>query len=971
MRKPTEAPRLRLGLTDQKSNIVPEEQRSHQHGEGQYWAQADRGSTAIVTVVGYEHVRPSPVDLALLEEGRRLLEELPLDRVPAVSSPFPESKGPPMDPNPLFVGRDEDLKALAAEMKAGGSASRSMKTVCISGLGGVGKTQLASEFAHHYGHYFRGGIYWLNLSNPDATAEEIAGCGGAGAMDLRADFDRLPLEDQVRRVKSEWQNDLPRLLILDNCEDVSSLRACRPTTGGCRVLLTNRGVFGDQALAVVALELEVLDRERSVELLRSRCPGVQLEEIELAAVAEELGDLPLALDLAGRYLCEYRDIISPSGYVEELRALEPVDHRSLRQSEGYSPTDHELDVGRTFIISYQRLNEDDPTDRLAIRLLARAARFAPGESIERNLLLATLGDPNESEERSEELPDAYQRVDALRKLAGLGLLGESETGLVRMHRLVASFARREIEVGEAQADVVRTIANEAMDAARDNIPVNLTRLLPHLRHVTEVLGDREDEPAYHARFALGSALSRLRMHAEAVPLLESAVRYSTAHFGPTAWVTMRQRNDLGVAMNNAGDADGALSLYETVLEDQERELGPRDIDVASTLNNIGALLRDKGRFGEVQTIYERALEIRTNALGWEHRDTAESLHNMGALMMDLERYEEAWPYLRRALVIIENVMGRAHLDNVGPLSKMGFLRRREGNYAEARQLYERVLEIRESALPPEHGDIGASLHDIGSLLAEQGAHEEARPYLERALRTSLESNGEDHAVTGMRVNSLAEVLMAQGDLDTALPLYRRELAIAERILGDGNPQTAQCLGNVATVLWHQGRYQEARPLLERAVRIFEAALGDAHPATAGALDSLANVLSAQALYEEARPLYERSLHIRRQAFGQEHLDTAASENNLANLLRSLGLVAEAIPHQERALATFQSILGENHPNTATSLHHLAVLLQMQGRYNEARPHVAHALAASERVFGREHQFTQMVRENLRILDSSS
>ena len=922
-----------------------------------------------MNVVRYEHVRPSPVDPALLEEGRLLLEELPLDRVPAVGSPFPESKGPPMDPNPLFVGREEDLKALAAEMKAGGSASRPIKTVCISGLGGIGKTQLASEFAHRYGRYFRGGIYWLNLSNPDATAEEIARCGAAGAMDLRADFDRLPLEDQVRRVKSEWQNDLPRLLVLDNCEDVPSLRACRPTTGGCRVLLTNRGVFGDPALAVVALELEVLDREQSVELLRSRCPGIQLEETELAAVAEELGDLPLALDLAGRYLYEYRDLISPPGYVEELRAVEPVNHRSLRRSEGYSPTDHELDIGRTFVVSYQRLNTEDPTDRLAIRLLARAARFAPGESIERNLLLATLGNPNESEERPEEVPDAYRRVDALRRLTGLGLLGESETGLVRMHRLVASFARREVEDEEAQADVVRTVANEAMDAARENQPVKLTGLLPHLRHVTEVLGDREDEIAYHSRFALGSALSRLKMYAEAVPLLESAVRYSTAHFGPTAWVTMRQRNDLGVAMKGAGDLDGALSVYEAVLEDQERELGPHDIDVASTLNNIGALLRDMGRLGEVLPIYERALEIRTNALDWEHHDIAESLNNMGALMMDLERYDEAWPYLRGALEIIENVMGRDHLDNVGPLSKMGFLRRREGDYAEARQLYERALEIRENALPPEHGDIGASLHDIGSLLADQGAFGEARPYLERALQMSLDSNGEDHAVTGMRLNSLADVLMAQGDLDTALSLYRRELAIAERILGDGHPQTAQCLGNVATVLWHQGRYQEARPLLERAVRIFEAALGEAHPVTAGALDSLANVLSAQALYEEALPLYERSLYIRQQTFGQEHLDTAVSENNLANLLRSLGLVAEALPHQERALATFQSILGEDDPNTTTSLHHLAVLLQMQGRYNEARPYVARALAASERVFGREHQFTQMVRENLRILDS--
>jgi tetratricopeptide (TPR) repeat protein len=921
-----------------------------------------------VNVVRYEHVRPQHLDPALREEGWALVETLPLDRVPATAPPPTGSKGPPIDPNPLFVGREEDLKALAAQIKEG-SATGPVKTVCVSGIGGVGKTQLAGEFAHRYGRFFRGGVYWLNLSSPGAAAEEIANCGGAGAMDLRGDFDRLPLEDRVRAVKAEWLNELPRLLVLDNCEDAEALRACRPTTGGCRVLLTSRGTFGDPALAVVALELEVLDQEQSLQLLRSRCPGVELEEGDLVAVAEELGHLPLALDLAGRFLYEYRGIVSPSRYVEELRAVEPVNHPSLRRTEGYSPTDHELDVGRTFVVSYQRLDPEDPTDRLAIRLLARSARFAPGEPVERDLLLATLGGADESGERAEEAPDAYRRLDALRRLTGLGLVGESETGFVRMHRLVASFARLEVDDEEAQDVVARTVAKKAIGAAEDNRPSRLVGLLPHLRYITEVLRDREDETAYMSRFALGSAFHRLGSYAEAVPLFESSVRYSTAHFGSTDWVTMRQRNDLGVAMNRSGDTDGALRVFEAVLGDQERELGRDDIDVASTLNNIGALLRDQERFEEVLPIYERALEIRANALGSEHRDTAESLHNMGALMMDLGRFDAAWPYLRDALEVTENVMGRDHLDNVGSLLKMGWLLRRGGNLAEARALYERALRIRESELGPNHGQVGATLHDLGSLLAEQASYDEARPYLERALQISLDTNGEYHATTGTRLDSLAEVLMAQGDLKSALSLYHRELAIAGRILGDGDPQTAQCLGNVAYVFVLQGRYPEARPLLERALRIFEDALGEVHPSTARALDNLANVLSAEEHFEEARPLYERSLNIRLRIFGQQHPETATSENNLANLLREKGLLAEALARQERAVSAFQTTLGDNHPNTMTSLHLLAALLEMQGRRGDARPYLVRALAAAEVTFGPNHPFTQRVRQDLSDLDS--
>lgn len=953
----------------------PYQRNPSQQAEGEYIAQAQDDATAIVNAISYQHVRPSPVDSALLDEGRRLLETLPLNHVPETAPPLPGSVGSPMDPNPIFVGREEVLKELAATIKAGGSgASGPVKTVCIYGLGGVGKTQIASEFAHLYGRYFKGGVYWLNVSNPSAVAEEIAGCGGAGAMDLRGDFDRLPLEDQVRIVKSEWQNDLPRLLILDNCEGTQTLRACRPTTGECRVLLTRHGPFGDPALAVVSVELQVLDREASLELLRSRCRGIQMEENDLVAVAEELGDLPLALDLAGRFLYAYRNLVSPSEYVEELQAVEPIDHRSLRQSDGYSPTDHELDVGRTFVVSYERLNQDVPTDRLAIRLLARAAHFAPEERIERPLLLSTVENGGDSEEDSGEVPDAYQIEDALRRLTDLGLLSESENCQLRLHRLVASFARLEIEDKSAQENVERAVANEAMSITSDGHPVSQRSLLPHLRHMVEGTGDREDEAAYMVRFALSHAFSQLGSHAEAVPLLQDVVRYNTERLGATDWVTMRQRNDLAVVMNRGGDTDGALTVYETVLQDQERELGSDHEDVASTLNNIGVLLRDEDRLDEVLPIYERTLDIRKNKFGYEHRDTAESLHNLGALMIDLERYEDAWPYLERALQIIGNVMGPDHLDNVGPLVKMGFLLRREGKYTEARPCYERALEIRENALWPEHPDVINNLYELGALMAEQEAYEEAQPFLERLLQRSVEVYGEYNPTTAGTINMLAHVHNEQGHFAEARTLCERELAISERIMGGNHPQTAQCLNHLATALWHLSLYPEAQRHLERAVEINEQELGE-HPATAGTLDNLGNVLSAQEAYQEARSVQELALTIRQRIVGEDHLDSAIGMNNLAHLLQNWGfslhdpsLLAEALPYQQRALAIFERDLGDKHPHTARLLYFTAVSLQMLGRLDEARPYVVRALSASENVFGRSAPFTEMVRENLNLLD---
>lgn len=332
----------------------------------------------------------------------------------------------------------------------------------------------------------------------------------------------------------------------------------------------------------------------------------------LGEIADELGNLPLALDLAGRYLRRYRRITDPGRYLQELRSDEVLSHRSLRDPDEreVSPTGHVMNVGRTFVISYRRLNTGDPIDRLAIRVLARAARFAPGEPIGRRLLLSTLG-PADEELTVRQLED---REDALGRLVELGLVTESETGSVSMHKLVAASARLDVDDREAQAVVERAVAIHAVEVVKSGQPVRLEPLMPHLRHLVDAAGDRDDEPAYMARFAMGHALLALGYSAEAVPYLRSAVEYNTTRLGATAWLTMRQRNDLGVAMNRAEDLEGALGVYKPLLEDRRNVLQHPHEDVASTLVNIGKLKRDQGLLHEVGPRYEEALSIREEVL---------------------------------------------------------------------------------------------------------------------------------------------------------------------------------------------------------------------------------------------------------------------------------------------------------------------------------------------------------------------
>lgn len=878
---------------------MADEHDSHQWAEGEGIAQAAQGSTAIVNIVKYENVQPIVVDLEVLREAEQTLDELPLYNVPLPAPPSRDSVLPPMIPNPLFVGREEELKAIAANIKNSGSATASwVQTVAVTGLGGIGKTQLASEFAHRYGRYFRGGVYWLNLSDVASAGEEIAACGGAGAMRLRPDFDLLSLEEQVREVKSAWQSELPRLLVFDNCDDGNSLLACRPVTGGCRVLVTSRGGLGDPALGVISLALEVLSREDSVELLRKHCRDMSVEDSDLDAVAEELGDLPLALDLAGRFLYRYRYAVTPSEYLEELRSPELLDHPSLRQVEGFSPTDHEMDIGRTFVVSYERLNGSDQTDQLAIALLARAAHFAPEEQIPRGLLLSAV-------DSSEESPSTLQREDALRRLADLGLLTTSETGLLRMHRLVAAFARREIDDGDAQTDVERAISKAAVNIAIQGQPVKLTTLMPHLRHASNAVGDREDQSAGRVIFALGISHYKLASYDESRPLMERAVKITTQLRGPRHWITLRQRSDLGVVIKSQGDFDGAVRVYQGVLEDQKAELDERHQDVASTLLNIGAVRREQGVHYEVLPRYRESLCIREEVLaetGPEDpersqllRDVAESLNNIGAAYMDLGRHREASPNLERALRIYETNLDEVHHERYANTSMtLGSALRAQKDYRLARIHLKKALDIHKEVMEEENEEITRNLMNLGALLVEQVEREGSLSVSER-----------------------------QEALGSALVYLEEALTVSKKLHSEDHPTTGGVLRALASVAYAEARHEDEVSYRERAEAIRQRAFDSA--ATSDELYQDAMQLGQRGFYDEAIVYQQHSLELSAATFGRESLQAATSMLGLSGLLQLHGLDGEACPHLEHALAIYKSLLGEHDPSTELVRESLSIL----------------------------------------------
>jgi len=170
---------------------------------------------------------------ALLEAARALsattAEHPGGDALPP-RAPLPAGSRMPLAANPLFVGRGEELLQVAAALEGGDTTVALGQVVASTGLGGLGKTQLAVEFVHRYGRLFPGGVFWLSFASADEIPLQVAACAGPG-------FESRSVEERVRLVKDGWQGATPRLLVFDNCEEEGLLEAWRPPSGGCRVLV--------------------------------------------------------------------------------------------------------------------------------------------------------------------------------------------------------------------------------------------------------------------------------------------------------------------------------------------------------------------------------------------------------------------------------------------------------------------------------------------------------------------------------------------------------------------------------------------------------------------------------------------------------------------------------------------------------------------------------------------------------------
>ena len=814
-------------------------------------------------------------------------------------------------PNNHFTGRAAELETLRATLIAHGGQAPAAQV--ISGPGGIGKTEIATEFIHRYIDQYEI-IWWIRAEHHDRIREALVELGQR--LDLRqaatrGDRDRIiaaVLEALGSGLRPSW------LLVYDNATQPLDLQRYMPgCLPGGHILITSRLPTWPGYLEADSLQVLPFSKEEAVSFLRRRVPQLAAHERlplddaarrnqEAGRLADVLGYLPITLEHAAAYLAETGQSVDDYlGRFEE----------KLRQLENGSSADFPAPVLATWLVSVALLTAD------AENLFNLCAFFSP-EPIAVELLLqnakavggpAGLGDFLSSPSRFRAAASQLHRL-SLAKV-------DPARDLIQMHRVVQSVAREQLRqngqelfrayraavesllaesnpgdpdrgINDAVYDLSlqhlesdRSFLNAAHPGLRRLIIDQVRRL--HLRggHVEAVqFGQdalrvwrdrfgRDDLPVLTLAIEVAIAL-RLDGHAaDARQLTLDTLTRLRQHYGAQHEVALLCANDYGADLRARGQYEEALELGRNLVPSFERAFGPDHPRTLNVHNNIAEDYRRLGRFHDALENDQHTFEARLRTLGSNDLRTLFSHDAVARDLRGLGRYQESLDIARKVVGAFAAASGRENWDWLYARAGFAAALRKAGHYWDALRESEDVVQHYREYLGPDHTEtLRAAANLINDRRAVQDlarAEELGREVYDRCREAGFPSD-----IGYAAMVSLASVWRADGRPDEArkFDLQARDGLIEKH--GEPHPFSLAAGINYAADLAACGELAEAIRIGHAALARCRVSLGEDHPDTLIAASNLALDEAASGDQAEADSLLADVLRSYRETLTAEH-----------------------------------------------------------------------------------------------------
>lgn len=815
--------------------------------------------------------------------------------------------------NPHFTGREIELRTLRDELQASGSAVIRQPPSALYGLGGVGKTQIATEYAHRYAEEYEV-VWWVRSDQEDSIQASLVSLGtrlrlpdvspGDRDRSLRLVIDALQVGDPYSR----W------LLIFDDVTQPNKLRRYIPQGG--HVIVTSRINEWRQVLNTDGIEVREFARAETVKFLRERVPRLApandpIAEAAAAADADRLasvlGDLPLAAEHAASYLAQ-----TGAPVAEYVAAFQRDAHALLGRDADMFATNRV--VSTTWTVTQHSLS---PEARELFQLLA----FFAAEPISEEVLLPgqVVFDPPLPAPLQKVLLSRTELKRAQRELARFSLISVyGQRNVSQLHRVVQAVTRARIEKESPGLAKALQRAVFALLAATDpespereqNDPV-YERTIRHLIPVGSLDSDNE-----RLRNLIINQVRRLRMRGgnrEALSLGEAAL--SVWKSRPDDIQTLAVAAEVGMAQRELGQVEAAFALNANTLRLLRDHFGTDDDTYLLVADSHSEDLRVLGK-------YDEALEHDLSLLPAYDRVFSPgqfwplSLRNNIAIdLRCVGRYEEALEYDTLVADARERYFGATSLPVVS--SKFGVARdlRHLCRYEESLEVCRQLSAIMEARDEPWNFRRLLVASGLAVSLRWAGYFAEARDVAEDTFRRYVEYAGEEHRATLTMATNLMCDRRLVDDLVRANELGEATLAAWEKITGSGHPCTLNAMANLAVILRTRGYPAAALKMNQAALEGFRRLYAYDHPSTLIVMTHLASDLAAVGEARQAREIGEEVVAKSTATRGPLHTCTLAASANLALDLRATGDRDAARELAGRALAGFDESLSPEHPLT--------------------------------------------------------
>lgn len=786
------------------------------------------------------------------------------------------------NPHPDFVGREDYLNILKEAFLPSNTRNHlndQTKVKVLWGLGGLGKSELAIQFANTHRECFS--LIWVL----HAEKKELLDGGYrdlAEALGLSIEKNVM-IEAVKRRVHTFLEQnpyEKPWLLIFDNTEIEISDEAL-PQRGGCILITSREGSV--RRNEEEHIKLSPFSSEEAVALLKKVTKEEKSKDMEV--LIKELGYFPFAINQVGHYIRE-----TPGSTIASYRLTYNLKQEIINAPISKDPR-YTYTLRNIWGITFGKLKEEIPE---VIRWLEVCAYLDP-DNIPVSWLESFIQDKGVSEA-------------VLRNLERFALMRYNrEEKAFSIHRLMQEVLqvnqREKSGLNEPFAEAFRLVfeSREFQTTLIDTWN-RAKKWFPHAVSVMsrkELLCEMPSSDQVNILYQMGEWSLIEGRYREANEYFEECLSFQTYLAGNVCLFLS--------ILKERGNVLTLLSRYEEALTDLTKALqiciknyGEVHPDTSEIMNNLGWTLSERGKYREALNYYQKALEVCFKTYGENHSQSATVLGNMGWNYMRLGENKKGLEYIKRAWEIFVKLYGEEH-----PLVHRHLISLAAGQYFLAQNYLalenlEKALEISKKFYSKSHPYSGIPLINRGKVLRSQGRFQQALEEDYKALNVMLLSYEKKHLMLAYCYSNIGTDLEKLGRYKEGIIYHQKALEMLPEFLDEDSPDVAKFLKRYGNCLFGQGRVEEALVMQERALKILKNCFDGDHPLIGEVLRAIGICYLSQREYKKAMETAEACLIIRKKFYEAEHPQIAKAYSLLGDIQSQQGKLEEALDRYQKA-----------------------------------------------------------------------